>query len=224
MNKKQIILAAIAISFVVAGVLIYNKTYNKNEPINNPVLAPYTAPENMNEKYRADFENAVKVLTEKENDYDALLTIARIRNLSGDFSGAIEVYEKMKNLKENDIIPYLNMGNAYNSLKDYDKSGEMYEKVIEINPKWVGAYREIFNLYRFKLTHKYDDRVEGILQSGLEISQDFGGEGYSDYYAMLGIYYKDKGDKEKAIESFEKAIEIDPSNEGAKSEIEELKK
>lgn len=221
-NNKIVILAAL-LGLLAAGILIYNK-YKTDKPGTSTGTVAYTAPANMPEKFRADFDEAVKILAEKNNDYDALLTIARIKNLSGDYRGAVEVYEKMVNIKDKDILPYLNMGDAYNSLKDYDKSGEMYEKVIEINPKWVNAYRQLYNLYKFGLTHKYDDRIEGILQSGLKISQDMGGEGYSDFYAMLGMYYKGKGNKEKAIENFNKALELDPDNGGVKSELEELKK
>lgn len=219
MNKKPILIAALAVLFIAGGIFIYDK----NKSIKNPAADIFSAPANMDGKYKDSFEKAAKILAEKKNDYDALLAVARIKNWSGDYSGAIEVYKKMENLKENDIIPYFNMGDTYNSLKDYDRSGEMYEKVIAINPKWVSAYKELFNLYRYALTHKYDDKIEDMLQSGLKISQDMGGAGYSDFYAMLGIYYQGKGDKAKAIESFEKALEIDPSNEGVKSELRELK-
>ncbi len=182
-----------------------------------------TSPTNMQERFNEDFRNAAEALQKNENDYEALLTVARIRDWSGDQEGAIEIYEKMTKIKPNDLIPYFNMGGIYLGMKNYDKAGEMYEKVIEINPKWINAYSEIFSLYRFKLTHKYDDKIENILKSGLEASKDLGGDGFSDYYAMLGIYYKEKNDKEKAIENFEMVLKLDPENNGAKSELDELK-
>jgi len=223
MKKKKLIAGVfIAVLIVVIGFLIYNK---QNGIVTVPPYSSIniTPPENMEEIYKEDFEKATEDLRKDENNYEALLVVARIRAWSGDYDGAIKIYEKMSTIKEGDILPYFNRGEIYHSIKNYDKAGEMYEKVIEINPKWVNAYREIFSLYRFELTHKYDENIEAILISGLEKSKDLGGEGYSDYYAMLGIYHKDKRETEKAIENFEKVIELDPTNVGAKSELEELK-
>lgn len=222
MEKKNITILIIAFLVIIAGTFIYKKSQDKtiSPPSSSFIILP---PANMEDRYKEDFNKAVEALAKNENDYDALLTIARIRDWSGDPQGAIEIYERMIKIKPDDLLPYFNMGGMYHSLKDYNKAGEMYEKVIEINPKWVNAYKEIFDLYRFKLTNKYDDKIEGLLKEGLEKSKDLGGEGFSDFYAMLGIYYKDKGEKQKAIENFEKILEIDPMNRGAESELNELK-
>jgi Tfp pilus assembly protein PilF len=55
-------------------------------------------------------------------------------------------------------------------------------------------------------------------------SQDLGGPGVSDFYTMLGLYYRGRGEDAKAIENFKQALVIDPGNSGAKRELEEMKK
>ena len=40
---------------------------------------------------------------------------------------------------------------------------------------------------------------------------------------MLTTYYQDRGENEKAIEYYEKILELSPTNEGAKLELEILR-
>lgn len=222
-NKKIIIIIMLAAALSTASFIILKNQENGNHgnaPIPGIKIDP---PAGMEQIYEQDFKQAAEILAQNDDNYDAWLTIARIRAWSLDFEGALQAYTKMAELKPEDTLPYFNMGDVYTSLRQYAKAGEMYEKVIEINPKWVNAYREIFNLYRFELTDKYNNTIEDILKSGLEKSKDLGGEGYVDYYAMLAIYYDEKGDVENAIIYYEKTLELDPNNHGAESALERLK-
>jgi len=219
MNKQVKILIMVAITLLVVGAAAFVIFTN---PWSGMTGVKIEQPQGIRETDKQSFDDAAAKLTQDHNDFEAWMTIGRIRGRAADFEGAIEAYERASNIKSDDIVPYFNRGDMYISLKNYDKAAEMFAKVIELNPKWINAYHEVFTLYRFKLTTYFNDKMENLLKSGLETSKDLGGEGKSDFYVLLGLYYKESGQKDLAITNLEKALELDPTNEGAKSELKDL--
>ena len=220
MKKTNAVIIIVAVVIIIAGIFIYK---NFNEENRQPVLN-LSLPENIEESYIADYNSAADKLRANQDDYDALLTVARIKAWSEDFSGALEAYQEMMRIKPEDLLPYFNSGDVYLSLKDYEKAADMYEKVLEINPKWVNAYREIFSLYKFHLTSRYDDNIVDILNDGIEANFDEGSMVLSNFYAMLGVYYQENENKDKAIENYKKALELNPENNSIQTELDNLQK
>ena len=142
----------------------------------------------------------------------------------GDYSKAIEYYEKALEIRINtlgenhpDIAgSYNNLGIAYRSLGDYGKAIEYHEKALEIgintlgenHPDIAGSYNSLGIAY-----HKLGDYGKAIeyYEKALEIRINTLGENYPDIagpYNNLGIAYRSLGDYGKAIEYYEKALEI----------------
>ncbi|MFA6534253.1 MAG: tetratricopeptide repeat protein [Patescibacteria group bacterium] len=172
----------------------------------------------LTETEKAKYEETVVKLEQNQKDPEALVNLARLRNYGGDLEGAIKIYLEALKLRPNDTLILNNLGDAYYSLGDYKKSEEMYLKIIENNPKWISAYRELVNIYHYKLKDKYTT-VPALLERGL--SADPGSS--EDFYALLGIYYEDVGDIANAILYYEKVLAINPQNIGARSALDALR-
>jgi Tfp pilus assembly protein PilF len=80
-------------------------------------------------------------------------------------------------------------------------------------------YKNLSNIYADKLTDKRSDfekRAEKDLKGILHKDN-------IDFRTMLANYYGRIGNKEKQIFYFEQALNLDPSNEAIKNELEFLK-
>ncbi len=175
----------------------------------------------LTEDQKTKYNEAIGALKQNPQDAQALVKVAQVKYAIMDLEGSEKVYLKALEIMPNDTLILNNLGDIYNQLQDYPRAEEMYLKLIEINPKWLNAYRELKSIYKFHLKEEYPS-LEGILLRGLQESQEFGGEGKLDFYSMLAVFYKDTNQKEKAIEYYEKVLELDPSNQGARIDLEAL--
>jgi tetratricopeptide (TPR) repeat protein len=136
----------------------------------------------------------------------------------GEHNSAISAYREAAS-KTDDYSPtaYANIGNAYLGMKNYTKAQEAYLKSIEQDPGQPQVYLNLVEIYKLPWEgKKYDG--EQILLKGLEYKN-------ADVTLLsnLANYYKDGGNREKAIEYFEKALKASPSNEAIKRDLEALK-
>jgi len=225
MSKKYQIFIIVLI-LIIGGVFFYVKNINKKEIPETPKEEElFSLPKDavLNEEQQKKFNEAKEVLEKNPNDADALIKIAQLKYFFNDLEGAKKVYLKALELSPNDTLILNNLGDIYNQQKEYENAERMYLKIIEVNPNWRNAYRELKTLYRFHLKEKYP-QVEGLLLKAIEDNKKAFGEAPVDFYSMLAVFYKDTGQKEKAIPYYEKVLEMDPTNEGAKIDLEELKK
>lgn len=111
------------------------------------------------------------------------------------------------------------------------KADTAFAKVTELAPTTDAAY-----LYRAKANRLLDDaeNPKGLFvphyEKFIEVVNSKGAEAITqnkvnlvEAYSVNGAFYSMNGDYEKARENFRSALEIDPSNEYAKSALENLK-
>ena len=96
---------------------------------------------------------------------------------------------------------YNNLGAAYYNHKDTEKAIASFKKAIELNPSCVLAYTKLTSLYA-----EIGREKEAIALLKNAIATDYGNR--AEYYYYLGIIYRNIKDNEKAIASFQKAIEL----------------
>jgi len=77
----------------------------------------------------------------------------------------------------------------------------------------------LFQLGRLYFNAKRIDDAIGQLEKVVNFMPNHSNALYS-----LGIAYKEKGEKEKAIKAFEKVLELNPGNEDVQAKLDELKK
>lgn len=167
---------------------------------------------------KAKYEEVVTTLKTDQKNAEALVNLARLRNYGGDPEGALKLYNEALKIRPDDTLILNNLADIYYSIGEYKKAEESYLTIIKSNPKWVSAYRELVNIYQYKLKDKYS-LTPALLLQGLEANP----EASENFYAMLAVYYEDTGDMEKAIDYYNKLLDINPDNIGANSELQKLR-
>ncbi|HRY60194.1 MAG TPA: tetratricopeptide repeat protein [Patescibacteria group bacterium] len=167
--------------------------------------------------------------------------------------GYIQEIDKLDSKKDKTPTDLIQIGNDYYALKYYDKSISYYKKALEldkINPvifrniavslRDKGDYKgaedwflqalgkinaqannfiEIADMYKYFPEDYYKYTQEGILLKGLEaLPGDF------NLTLTLARYYREAKDITKAIEYYNKAIELRPDLTDLKDEIQQLSK
>jgi tetratricopeptide (TPR) repeat protein len=225
MKNKPLILFII-LMLIAGGVFLYRENIKNEENKEIPFEEElFSLPKDavLNEEQQNKFNEAKEALKINPNDAPALIKIAQLKYFFNDLEGAKKVYLKALELNPTNTLVLNNLGDIYNQQGEYENAEKMYLKIIEISPNIINAYRELKTIYRFHLKEKYS-QIEGPLLKAIEDNKKVFGEAPVDFYSMLAVYYKDTDQKEKAIPYYEKVLELDPTNEGARIDLEELKK
>ena len=101
------------------------------------------------------------------------------------------------------------MGKAYDAQGDYEEAIKDYSKAIDIKPDYVDALNARGKIYTNPLYPAYKNTTQQGLQDFdkvLEISPT----NADTYYMIGGAYFFDLGDREKALDAINKAIEYNP--------------
>ncbi len=150
--------------------------------------------------------------------FDSLMSMAMIKYNLEDYKGAEEIWLYVCDQRPLSSPPFYNLGNLYaNIYEDYPNAEKYYKKAIENDPAEISYYRNFFELYYYKYAEK-KNLAEKVLLDALAQGSD-----NIDTINLLGTYYQEIGNKDKAIEYFEKSLKLDPSNEAVKRTLKNLK-
>lgn len=221
---RNVIITILVLALIIgAGIFIYN--YKQKTELTPEQEELFSLPQevNLTEEQQTKFDQAKTALEQNPQDALALIAIARIKYQVVDLDGAVKVYLMALEIQPTNTVILNNLGDIYNQTKEYEKAAGMYSRIIESNPKWINAYRELSAIYKYHIKERYPE-MEEILLKGLEKNKEFTGEAPVDFYSMLAVFYRETGEIEKAIDHFEKVLELTPENQGAKIELEELRK
>ncbi|MCX4302397.1 MAG: tetratricopeptide repeat protein [Clostridia bacterium] len=117
------------------------------------------------------------------------------------FKEAANVYQSALKYRPDDFELYYNLGIVYTRLSDFQMAKEMYEKAAEINHRLYGAN---YNLGQIALIQKDLDTATQYFEKSL-----YGDLEAMSYYQLAKICAL-KGEKDKAINFINKAIELEP--------------
>lgn len=144
-------------------------------------------------------ENLVKV---KPDCYEGSYLLGELLCEQERFKEAANVYNAALIYRPADFDLYYNLGIVYTRLSDFKMAQEMYEKAAAINHKLYGAHYNLgliaFIQREYEIAEKY---FEQSLYGELEAMS---------YYQLAKLYVY-KGEKDKAINFLNKAIELEPN-------------
>lgn len=160
------------------------------------------------EKGRA--EEAKKALTDARalapEDTDLILAEANLYYEAKDLVTYKKLINEVIAKKPNDADMYFNLGVVSGSAGEIEEAKEYYKKAIAINPKYFNAYNNLGALYIID-----DSKIVNEMNSlGMSAKE-------SKRYDELKA--KRKKNFLEAVPYFEKALEIEPKNEGVKSTL-----
>lgn len=212
-KKKIIILIAVFVVLVATGIAL--NFWQKQMP---------QEPENINKESNKLTEEQIEKLQKAEqaikDDPSNNVAWVELGNLQKGlklFDKSIYSYNQALTLQPGDALALNNLANLYSDLKEYEKAEEYLLKLIEANYKWIQAYTDLADIYRFNLPEKRD-KIPEILEMGYEKNPDK----QAVFLRYLAVYHKDFGDKEKAIKNYQELLKLEPENKTAKLELEQL--
>ena len=128
---------------------------------------------------------------------------------------ALEYFNRSLEINSNDWTCLLNKALALSEIGEPEKALFFCDKAIENNPN--NAIILDHKAILLGELNKIDDIIQ-YFEHAIEINPT------AKYWSDKAFAYKLKGDNKKAIQSYEKALELEPESEDIKAELEECKK
>lgn len=166
----------------------------------------------LNNKHLAEIKDRLPYLEkqarENATDFAKQEEYAHSLYLVGDNEKAIEVYNKAIELNPSDPAAYTIIGNSYRAQKDFEKAITAYKKSIELDEKQIDPYVNLAHMYIYDL--KQHEEGFTLLEKVSQLHSD-----NLDLLVMLGKTYQQNEMIEKAKESYNKVVKLDPNNTDA---------
>lgn len=179
-----------------------------NEGIKAPNLnRPIVFPAGVNTEFKRIMTERINKtsaeLKKNPENIDAWLDLAIHRKTIDDYKGAAEIWEYVLEFQPDNSVVLGNLGELYHFyLKDYPKSENYYKRAIALDQTRISLYRGLHELYKY--SYKKDTTAAAdILKTGLERNPN-----NTDLLILLGLYYREKGDKNSARLYYEQALAI----------------
>lgn len=179
-----------------------------NEGIPAPDLArPIVFPAGVSEEFKRIMTERINKtsaeLKKNPENIDVWLDLAIHRKTIDDYKGAAEIWEYVLEFQPDNSVVLGNLGELYHLyLKDYPKSENYYKSAIALDQTRIALYRGLHELYKYSYK-KETTAAADILKIGLERNPD-----NTDLLILLGVYYKDTGDKKSARLYYTEALSI----------------
>ena len=146
-----------------------------------------------------------------------------------DFKGAISVFKYKLNNCKGDLTDQFRLATAFTGDKQYTRADSVYNIILTAKPTYAPGHlaRARVNGYLDPEAKKglakphWDKYIELSKAEGADPSKFK--EGLVEAYGNLGLHNFQKGDKAAALSNFEQVLVLDPSNQGAASNIKILK-
>lgn len=139
-------------------------------------------------------ELAIKMGNDFLEAYDLL---GNVYFKKGEFEKSVLAFKKVLEIDPSDALGHYNLGCAYFALKEYEKAEESWKEAIKHDrrkkEKGEEAVEESSQMPRVSVT---------VLKRTVSFHS----------YKSLGSLYQERGELKKAIESYQKAIEIFPTD------------
>jgi len=229
MRKKQLLIIVIILAAVIiAGAVYYwqlNKDVEPTEEISYQDLIVFEVknddlPQARQEEYFERFLRIRELINQNPDIFDLWLDLGGVHKLIGNYELAEKTWLYACQIRPKNSPAFANLGDLYaNFIKDIQRSEQAYLVAIENSEgEFVNTVysRSLFELY-FYYFEDYQ-RTEEFLFERLEKYPD-----EAEIYKLLSFFYSRSNQIDKAIEAYEKLIELDPGNIEAKNELAELK-
>lgn len=161
--------------------------------------------------YEQAFTDYAKAIEIEPKFFDAYRSRSLAYEAKGELAKAIADASQALQIKPDDAYVYNHRGNLYRYLLEYEKAIADYSKAIEFAPDNLYYYEDRANAYRD--AGKCDAAIADYLKRLAPTKKPLVGNQIT--YSNLGRCYGETGQYKSAIDSYTKAIEIEPGHEGA---------
>jgi len=163
----------------------------------------------------SEYNQALKIRNLAKPHYG----IGRIYSAQKTYDQAINEYKSAIRIDTGSISAYNSMGIAYMNLKQYNDAVTAFKKAASLYENYGDAWANLGEAdYSLK---QYPDALK-VLEMALTLNGK-----HPRAYTTLGLTYEATGDKQKAIEAYEQAVNVAPKEsytDTARQRLAELKK
>jgi tetratricopeptide (TPR) repeat protein len=121
-----------------------------------------------------------------------------------DLQNAQDKYRQITLIAPNFAYGFFMLGKFYSRRGDSDKANYSYQQAYQIDSLYLSAYRESFNIFQ-----KQSNFKEIINMYSIALSK---GNNYWEMNYTLGIAFAGEADPARAIQSFERALVLNPKS------------
>lgn len=220
-QKNKTILSVVALVFVIAAIGYYAwlQTFGGGSALPTDFKVTADLSEEQIAKYRQEFNTAKDALAQNPKDFDALLKLGMVKKYIGDYRGAEEAWTTAGEQQLKNSTSFGNLADLYaNFLQENDKADVAYQTAIRNSTGEslnVGYYRNYY--YFVKDSLKDSAKAEQVLLQSIKDNPK-----NSELHILLAQLYRDSGNKSKALQYFQKALALDPTDDLVKQEIQKL--
>ncbi len=161
---------------------------------------------------RTDFARAAELAP---NDAEPLLALGDLERDLGEYHTAIETYRSAIAREDADAASWLKLGNALALLERYDESARAFRAAIRRAPELAAAH----NGLGASLMHlgRPDDAAQELDRAAVLDARD------PNPVMNLALLHERSGDRDAAIEAWERALSLDPASEIARRHLTRLR-
>ncbi len=212
MSKKKILLILGIVLFVAAIIGLVGLAWWL-EKKDERQIEKLAQGQEQGQKLIDQYKEAKKTLQKDPNDFGAYFEIGWVKTELKDWPGAAAAYEKSVALNDKNITGWNNLAYVYTQMKNYPKAEESYLKSLEVSAGYMPTYMSLIDFYENYYIEKKSE-IEKVILRGLQASPENEG-----LLSALAIYYRDIGQKGKAIDAYERLLHIKPGDEEIRQEI-----
>lgn len=163
------------------------------------------------------FKALVRKINQEPDTLAFWIDLGLVKKVFEDYLGARDAWEYAGLLRPKDSVSLANLGDLYwHFLPNFPKAETNFLKALENNPENLALYKDLSDLYLFSYKEKAA-LADDILLKGLEKNSKS-----VALLAWLGNYYRDLGDAAKARGYYQQALEIEPTNDSIRRELNNL--
>jgi len=225
MNKKFIFITGIIILAIISGLIFYFfSQYYKTEPVGDSkteiiqqiitlTFVNEDLDEELKQKYQRLFDPQAKKFLDNPESAEAywpLIRIEQVKELAGDYDGAVQALIWANRLQPESYVVNGNLAHLYfRQYQDFVRAEEYYLKAIEPDGmQTVNYYLDLHEIYRY--FYKTDTNLaEDILKQGIERLPE-----ETDLMAILA---------HEAEEYYRMMLKVNPDSQVAKDGLISLK-
>ncbi len=170
----------------------------------------YLPPTTVDALQKEAFEVAARLAKDYPNKTDPIGLLGMVHIHLGNAVEAMECWRQCLKLDPNRADVYLAMGRLSLNQEKYREAASQSRKAMELDPQ-LPMTRSI--LAQALLGLGTPREAVSLLKHAIKISSDAGHNGgLSEHYRLLGKSHQLLGEREKAREDYQKAIQIDPQS------------
>jgi len=212
-NKNKIRNLLIIIIALIILIIVFLFGFNKTDELK--IIEQLAKKHPQGETLLLRAQDDIARINKNEKDLEAYLDLGIIKTQLGDLTGAEKTYLKSLSVVPRNIIILNNLAFLYLQMKENKKAEQAFLRLLEVTPNHYQTYIHLSDFYLNTMNDK--ESAEKILLKGLEILPEF-----PDLLSTLATFYRDQGQRSKAIETFKRLLKVDPYNEMAKQELKKL--